>query len=184
MAPRHRELSGCTSNGTPLRRHPKDRVPTDRVSPMHPDGPRQRGLLRSPNTKRDSLGRLDGDRGQGPQNQRSLYRGKSSPKPTVIGLTQNMYFDKDPTERRNCHYLVLFKNPIDRQPIATLGRQIYPGRAQDFLQKFEEVTNDPSCARSWIWNPKNRNGGDYVPTSSRKKHRMTCRPIEPMEDTD
>ena len=45
---------------------------------------------------------------------------------TTIALNQNMYFGKDPTQRRNCHYLVLFKNPIDRQPIATLGRQMYP----------------------------------------------------------
>ena len=29
---------------------------------------------------------------------------------TVIALNQNMYFGKDPTQRRNCHYLVLFKN--------------------------------------------------------------------------
>ena len=62
---------------------------------------------------------------------------------TVIALNQNMYFGKDLTQRRNCHYLVLFKNPIDRQPIATLGRHMYPGRAHDFLQKFEEVTKEP-----------------------------------------
>ena len=54
-----------------------------------------------------------------------------------------MYFGKDPTQRRNCHYLILFKNPIDRQPIATLGRQMYPGRARDFLHKFEKVTKEP-----------------------------------------
>jgi hypothetical protein len=62
---------------------------------------------------------------------------------TVIALNQNLFFVKDPTQRRNCHYLVLFKNPIDRQPIATLGRQMYPGWAHDFLQKFEEVTKEP-----------------------------------------
>ena len=39
---------------------------------------------------------------------------------TVIALNQNMYFGKDPTQRRNGHYLVLFKNPIDRQTVATL----------------------------------------------------------------
>jgi hypothetical protein len=60
-----------------------------------------------------------------------------------IALSQNMYFGKDPTQKRNCHYLGLFKNPIDRQPIAMLGRQMYPGRAYDFLQKFEEVTKEP-----------------------------------------
>lgn len=63
---------------------------------------------------------------------------------TVIALNQNIFFGKDPTQRRNCHYLVLFKNPIDRQPIATLGRQMYPGRDHDFLQKFEEVTKEPT----------------------------------------
>jgi hypothetical protein len=63
---------------------------------------------------------------------------------TVIALNQNMYFGKDPTQRRNCHYLVLFNNPIDRQPIAMLGRQIYPGRAHGFLHKFEVVTDESS----------------------------------------
>ena len=33
---------------------------------------------------------------------------------TVIALNQNTYFGKDRTQRRNCHYLVLYKNPIDR----------------------------------------------------------------------
>ena len=42
--------------------------------------------------------------------------------PSVIALTQNLYFGKDPTQRRNCQYLVLFNNPIDQQPIATLAR--------------------------------------------------------------
>jgi hypothetical protein len=40
---------------------------------------------------------------------------------SVIALNQNLYFSKDPTQRRNCHYLVVFNNPIDRQPIATLA---------------------------------------------------------------
>jgi hypothetical protein len=62
---------------------------------------------------------------------------------TVIALNQDMYIGKDPTERRNCHYLVLFKNPIDRQSIATLRRQMYPGRSHDFLHKFEGVTKEP-----------------------------------------
>jgi hypothetical protein len=57
---------------------------------------------------------------------------------TVIALIQNTYFGKDRTQRRNCHYLVLFKNPIDRQPIA-----MYPERAHGILQKFEEVTKEP-----------------------------------------
>jgi hypothetical protein len=62
---------------------------------------------------------------------------------SVVTLNQNLFFGKDPTQRRNCHHLVLFNNPVDRQPITTLGRQMYPGRAHDFLQKFEEVTKEP-----------------------------------------
>jgi hypothetical protein len=31
---------------------------------------------------------------------------------SVLCLNQNLYFSKDPTQRRNSHYIVLFKNPI------------------------------------------------------------------------
>ena len=62
---------------------------------------------------------------------------------TVIALNQNMYFGKDPTQRRNCHYLVLFNNPVDRQPVTTLGRQMYPSRKNFLLQKFDEATERP-----------------------------------------
>jgi len=34
---------------------------------------------------------------------------------SVVVLNQNLYFSKDPTQRRNCHYLFLFKNPVDKQ---------------------------------------------------------------------
>ena len=44
---------------------------------------------------------------------------------SVIVLNQNMYFGKDPTQRRNCLYQVLFKNSTDRQPIVPdLGSEI------------------------------------------------------------
>ncbi|VDI57436.1 Hypothetical predicted protein [Mytilus galloprovincialis] len=62
---------------------------------------------------------------------------------SVVVLNQNLYFGKDPTQRQNCHYLVLFNNPIDRQPIMTLGRQMYPSRGDFFLWKFEEATRAP-----------------------------------------
>ena len=54
-------------------------------------------------------------------------------------LNQNLFFGKYPTQRRNCHYLVLFNNPVDRQPVTTLGRQ----RRNFFLQKFDEATERP-----------------------------------------
>ena len=62
---------------------------------------------------------------------------------SVVVLNQNLYFSRDPTQRRNCHYLVLFNNPVDRQLIMTLGRQMYPSRAGFLLRKFEEATNKP-----------------------------------------
>ena len=62
---------------------------------------------------------------------------------SVVAVNQNLYFGKDPTQRRNCHYLVLFNNPIDQQPIMTLGRQMYPGRWQYFMDRFAEATAKP-----------------------------------------
>ncbi|VDI72109.1 Hypothetical predicted protein [Mytilus galloprovincialis] len=62
---------------------------------------------------------------------------------SVVVLNQNLYFSKDPTQRRNCHYLVLFNNPVDKQQIMTLGRQMYPGKGLYFFKKFEESTSQP-----------------------------------------
>ncbi|CAC5399436.1 unnamed protein product [Mytilus coruscus] len=60
---------------------------------------------------------------------------------SVVVLNQNLFFGQDPTQRRNCHYLVLFNNPIDRQHVKTIGRQMYPSRSDFFLRKFEEATS-------------------------------------------
>lgn len=60
---------------------------------------------------------------------------------SVIALNQNLYFSKDPTQRRNCHYLVLFNNPVDKQPIMTLARQMYPSQPQELIRQFEEAVS-------------------------------------------
>ena len=62
---------------------------------------------------------------------------------SVIVLNQNLYHSKNPTERRNCQYMVLFKNPIDKQAVMTLARQMYPGKTDYFLRKFDEATAEP-----------------------------------------
>ena len=62
---------------------------------------------------------------------------------SVISINQNLYYSKDPTQRRNCHYLTLFNNPIDKQPVMTLARQMYPGDAQKFMNMFNQATRDP-----------------------------------------
>ena len=43
----------------------------------------------------------------------------------------------------NSQYIVLFKNPRDRQQVAVLARQMYPNKANYFLNKFEKGTSRP-----------------------------------------
>ena len=62
---------------------------------------------------------------------------------SVLAINQNLYYNKDPTQRRNCHYLVLFKNPIDKQQVMTLGRQMYPENSHYFIRHFEAATSRP-----------------------------------------
>ena len=62
---------------------------------------------------------------------------------SVIALKQNLYFSKDPTQRRNCHYLILFNNPVDRQPVMTLARQMYPHNPRELLSHFQDAISQP-----------------------------------------
>ncbi len=62
---------------------------------------------------------------------------------SVISLNQNLYISKDPTQRRNCQYLVLFNNPIDKQPIMTLARQMYPTNPHELTRHFEDAVSKP-----------------------------------------
>lgn len=62
---------------------------------------------------------------------------------SVMAINQNLYYNKDPTQRRNCHYLVLFNNPVDRQQVMTLARQMYPNNPQHLLRHFKEASSKP-----------------------------------------
>ena len=62
---------------------------------------------------------------------------------SVIAINQNLYYNKDPTQRRNCHYLVLFNNPIDKQQVMILARQMYPENAQHLMRHFASATSKP-----------------------------------------
>ena len=44
---------------------------------------------------------------------------------SVVAINQNLYYNKDATQRRNCHYLILFNNPVDKLLVMTLSRQMY-----------------------------------------------------------
>ncbi|KAK3741878.1 hypothetical protein QZH41_013361 [Actinostola sp. cb2023] len=58
---------------------------------------------------------------------------------SVIFLCQNVYFQGKimRTLSLNAAYLVLFKNPRDKLQITTLGKQMYPGKTDQFLHKYE-----------------------------------------------
>ena len=62
---------------------------------------------------------------------------------SVIAINQHLYYSKDPTQRRNCHYIALFNNPVDQQPVVTLARQMYPGRTQMFMDTYEKAVAKP-----------------------------------------
>jgi hypothetical protein len=72
-----------------------------------------------------------------------FYEGSHHRSISVILLCQNLYYSKSPTQRRNCHYVVLFKNPNDLQSVMTFARQINPRKTKEFLQTYENATLKP-----------------------------------------
>ena len=62
---------------------------------------------------------------------------------SVISINQNVFGSKDPTQRRNCQYLVLFQSVVDKQAIMSLARQMYPGRSEIFMKTFTKATKQP-----------------------------------------
>ena len=60
----------------------------------------------------------------------------------IIHITQNLFQGGKVTRTQslNAHYLVLFKNPRDRQQILYLARQIYPRKETFVLDSFEDAT--------------------------------------------
>ena len=62
---------------------------------------------------------------------------------SVMSINQNLFSSKDPTQRRNCHYIVIFNNPVDKQQLMTLARQMYPGQSEYFMDAFNKATRKP-----------------------------------------
>lgn len=64
---------------------------------------------------------------------------------SILFITQNIFFrgKSNRTISLNTKYLVLFKNPRDKLQIATLARQMYPGKTQFFLEAFQDATQNP-----------------------------------------
>ena len=47
------------------------------------------------------------------------------------------------TSNLNSHYLVMYKNPLDKGQAAILGRQMYPSKWRNFVAAMEEATCAP-----------------------------------------
>jgi len=62
---------------------------------------------------------------------------------SVIFLTQNIFHQskQNRTMSLNSHYLILFKNPRDATQVATLGRQMFPGKTKFLVEAFTDATS-------------------------------------------
>ena len=64
---------------------------------------------------------------------------------TAIFITQNI-FAQGPYSRSinlNTHILVLFKNKRDETQIHIIGKQLFPGKKQVFIEAYEDATSEP-----------------------------------------
>ena len=64
---------------------------------------------------------------------------------SIILVTHNIYH-QSPQSRNislNTKYLILFKNPRDKQQFSYLSRQIYPENSKDLLRVYNEVMRSP-----------------------------------------
>jgi len=57
---------------------------------------------------------------------------------SVLYLSQNW---NDGTMSLNAHYIVLFRNPRDALQVATLARQMYPGKSKFSVEAFKDATD-------------------------------------------
>ena len=64
---------------------------------------------------------------------------------SVVFITQNLFHKNKHvrTMNLNTHYIVLFKNPRDAGQVATLARQMYPGKSKFVVEAFRDATEKP-----------------------------------------
>jgi hypothetical protein len=64
---------------------------------------------------------------------------------SVVLLTQNFFHQGAfaRTINRNAHYVIKFKDPRDNSQIASLARQVYPGRSGVLTESYEYATERP-----------------------------------------
>ena len=64
---------------------------------------------------------------------------------SIIYIVQNIFHQGKEMRNisLNAHYIVLFKSPRDKQQISMLGRQVNPGKVQEFMRSYEDATRRP-----------------------------------------
>lgn len=64
---------------------------------------------------------------------------------TVVYIVQNLFHQSKMmrTISLNSQYVVLYKNPRDKQQIENLGRQMYPNNVKFLTTSFEDATSQP-----------------------------------------
>ena len=62
---------------------------------------------------------------------------------SVLFLSQNLFKEKNRTQSINTHYMFLFKNPRDRQAVARLAQQAFPGSVQAVKEAYADATKEP-----------------------------------------
>ena len=85
---------------------------------------------------------------------------------SVLYLTQNLFppGKLSRTISLNSHYIIVFKNPRDTLEIATLAKQMFPGRSQYLMDSFRDATKKPFSYLLIDCHPQTpENLYDYVP---------------------
>ena len=80
------------------------------------------------------------------QNMMSIFTERSHHENISVILMMQNLFHQGPKARSiqlNTQYMVLYKNPRDRQQIKTLATQMYPQKWRSFLEHFEHETSKP-----------------------------------------
>lgn len=59
---------------------------------------------------------------------------------SVVLVTQHMFTKELRIARNNSHYLVLMRNPAGALQVRTLATQLFPGRAEHFMEAYRDAT--------------------------------------------
>lgn len=90
----------------------------------------------------DDLMREGGDH---PELERAFTQYSHHRNLSICYVVQNLFY-KGKSSRSialNASYLVLFKNPRDKQQISIIAKQMYPGNTQFFMDAFNDATAKP-----------------------------------------